>query len=37
MEAKRVADNIIPPEEIDLALPHKTFIVYTYFGSIRDS
>ena len=36
-EAKGVAGKVKPVEKIDLTLPHKIFVVFTYFGYIRDS
>jgi len=36
MEAKCVAGNFNPPEEIGLSAPHKTFAVFTHSGNICD-
>jgi len=37
VEEKCVVSNVIPPEEIGLTLLHKTLVICTYFGNIRDS
>jgi len=36
MEAKYVADQVKPPEEVGSTLPPKTFAVLTYSGNICD-
>jgi len=37
LPSKCIAGNVIPPEKIVSTLSHKTFVVHTYFGNIRDS